>query len=167
MKKNKPQRFLQYTLTGDMYKADLPAHAPKELVDTIKEAYRKVSANDKSVMVKLLHWIEKYPDIPQFKNYLCLHYSLNGDNKKANEINNELLKQFPDYLYARLNRTKFYIDNNEPDKIPEVLGTSLELCDLYPERKIFQIKRKIQEDGSNQTIQSFERIWNRKHPNKK
>lgn len=137
MKKNNLHNFLQYTLTTDIYKTDLPVHAPKELVPALTEAYIKIMKKDKSVIVKLLHLIEKHPDVPQFKNFLCLYYSLNGDDKKASEINDELLKQFPGYLYGKLNLANFYIHNNEPEKVPDVLGTDMELCDLYPERKIF------------------------------
>jgi hypothetical protein len=143
MGKNKSKKFLQYALTGEVNTADLPVHAPKELIDTIQEAYTKVKANNKSVIGELLHWIEKYPDVPQFKNYLCSYYSVNGDHEKANETNNELLKQFPGYLYAKMNQARFCIYNNETDKVPDVLGRSMELCDLYPERKIFHYDEYI------------------------
>ena len=57
--------------------------------------------------------------------------------KKAAEINNEILEEFPDYLFAKLNLANFCFINEEIEKVPEILGTSLELCDLYPERKVF------------------------------
>jgi len=137
MKNSNPQTFLQYTLTTDIYKADVSVHAPKALVPEIESAYKKVIAKDKKVVVKLLHLIEKYPNIPQFKNFLSLYYSLNKDNEKAREINDELLQQFPGYLYGKINLAQFYLASNKPEKVPEVLGANMELCDLYPERKIF------------------------------
>jgi hypothetical protein len=143
MKKTSVSRFNQYTLTTDIYQADLPVHAPKELTPALTEAYTKVTENDKSVIVKLLRWIEKYPDIPQFKNFLSLYYSLNNDTRKAFEINNELLKQFPDYLYAKLNMANFYINNSEVEKVTEILGVELELAELYPERKILGIYKLL------------------------
>jgi len=137
MKKDSLNTFLQYTLTTDIYRADLQAHAPKNLVPALTEAYDKVIKNDKSIIIKLLHWINQYPQIPQFKNFLSLYYSLNGDNRKASQINDELLKDFPDYLYGKLNLANFYLSNDEPEKVPGVLGTTMELCDLYPDRKVF------------------------------
>ena len=137
MENNSLHQFHQYILTTDIYKADLPVHAPKELTPLLAEMYNKVIKKDKSVIVKLLHSIEKYPDVPQLKNFLSLYYSLSGNNDKAHEINAVLLEDFPDYLYARLNMANSYIHDDEPEKVPEVLGTSIELKDLYPERKIF------------------------------
>jgi len=137
MEKNDLHRFLQYTLTTDIYKADLKQHVPKNLVAEIEAIYFKAVRNDKSVIVKLLHLINKYPDVPPFKNFLSSYYAINGEKEKANEMNKELIKQFPDYLYAKLNKVNFYLAENEPEKVPGVLGVSMELCDLYPERKIF------------------------------
>ena len=114
MKKDDQIKFHKCTITTDIYKADLSVHAPKELIPALTEAYEKIMAKDKSIVVKLLHWIEKYPDVPQFKNFLCMYYSLTGNNEKAFEVNNELLEQFPDYLYAKINKAQFYLSNNEP-----------------------------------------------------
>lgn len=137
MKNNNLTRFLEYTLTADIYAADMPKHAPKELLPELESVYRKVLAKDKTVIVKLLNLIEKNPDVPQLKNYLSIYYFNNGDKKKAAEINNELLKEFPDYLFAKLNLANFCFINEETEKVLQILGTSLELCDLYPERKVF------------------------------
>jgi len=143
MKKDDQIKFHKCTITTDIYKADLSVHAPKELIPALTEAYEKIMAKDKSIVVKLLHWIEKYPDVPQFKNFLCMYYSLTGNNEKAFEVNNELLEQFPDYLYAKINKAQFYLSNNEPEKVPEILGENMELAELYPERKIFHHEEYI------------------------
>ena len=143
MKKDNQLKFHNYIITTDMYKADVPVHAPKEVIPALTEAYKRIMANDKSIVVKLLHWVEKYPDVPQFKNFLCQYYSFTGDIEKAFELNNELLQQFPDYLYARLNKAQFYLSNDEPEKVPEILGENMELTELYPERKIFHFEEYI------------------------
>jgi len=143
MKKDNRVKLHNYIITTDIYHADLPVHAPKELIPAITEAYEKVMAKDKSIVIKLLYWMEKYPDVPQFKNFLSQYYSLTGNSEKAFEVNNELLEQFPDYLYARLNKAQFYLSNNEPEKVPEILGENMELAKLYPERKIFHYEEYI------------------------
>ena len=137
MKNNNLTRFLKYALTADMYAADVPTHPPKELLPELEFVYRKVLAKDKTVIANLLNLVEKNPDVPQLKNYLSTYYFNNGDKKKAAEINNEILEEFPDYLFAKLNLANFCFINEEIEKVPEILGTSLELCDLYPERKVF------------------------------
>ncbi|HEX5152108.1 MAG TPA: DUF1186 domain-containing protein [Parafilimonas sp.] len=136
MKKDKHQ-FLQYTLTTDIYKADLKQHLSKNLLPEMDAIYARVTRNDKNVVVTLLELIRKHPEVPQFKNFLSSYYALRGEREKAFETNNQLLKQFPDYLYALLNQANFYLAADEPEKVPGILGTTLELSDLYPERKIF------------------------------
>jgi len=70
MKENDLHKFLQYTLTTDIYKADLKQHLPKNLLPEIDATYVKVVQQDKRVIVKLLNLINKYPEHPQFKNFL-------------------------------------------------------------------------------------------------
>lgn len=136
---NNDVKFLEYTLTTNIYSADVPMHIPEEVLPVVEEAYLKVISKDKSIITKLLYWVEKYPDIPQFKNYLSTYYSLHGNTEKAAEINNRLLEQFPGYLFARLNIAVFYLAGDKTEKVPAVLGESLELSALYPERKIFHV----------------------------
>ena len=130
MKKDN-HRFLQYTLTTNIYSADLKQHVPKNLLPEIDATYIKVAQNDEGVIVKLLRLINQYPEIPQFKNFLSLYYAINGNHEKAFETNSELLKQFPDYLYALLNLANFYLAKDEPEKVPGVLGATMELSDLF------------------------------------
>lgn len=73
------------------------------------------------------------------KNYLSVAYHVRGNTQKAAEINASMLAEHPDYLFARLNKANFYIEHAEFNKVPELLGTALEISQLYPEREVFHI----------------------------
>lgn len=89
------------------------------------------------ILSRLNRLVKEHPEIPMFKNYLSIAYHVRGENRKAAEINNQLFMEHPDYLFARINRANYLIENDETEKVPGVLGEALELKSLYPEREVF------------------------------
>ncbi|MEO8209662.1 MAG: DUF1186 domain-containing protein [bacterium] len=108
----------------------------KLLDNTLKKVMNKKKNAD--VDIKLL--IEKYPQIPQFKNYLSAYYSLTGNLDKAIEINYLIVKEHPDYLFGKVNLAFEYLKNKQPEIIPEILGEAMEIKSLYPNREVFHIE---------------------------
>ncbi|MBW6492423.1 MAG: DUF1186 domain-containing protein [Lentimicrobium sp.] len=106
----------------------------KELEDAAMQCQ---DPKNKYIIGRLLRLIDKYPDIPMFKNYLSFAYSAQGEYKKAMEVNDTLFKEHPGYLFARINKANSYIDKKEVEKVPEMLGPDLDLRRLYPERDVF------------------------------
>lgn len=49
------------------------------------------------------------------------------------------MREHPDYLFGKINYAYEYYYKNEYDRIPEILGKSMELKDLYPERNCFHL----------------------------
>lgn len=88
---------------------------------------------------KITRLIDEFPSVPILLNYLSVAYNVRGNHQKATELNESLLAEHPDYLFARLNKANFYIEHDEFDKVPELLGPALELGQLYPDRKVFHI----------------------------
>jgi hypothetical protein len=66
-------------------------------------------------------------------------YNNLGNYKKAQEVNNWILAEHPDYLFARLNQAHGYIKNGEFEKVPLLLGEAMEIKMLYPERDLFHL----------------------------
>jgi tetratricopeptide (TPR) repeat protein len=91
------------------------------------------------IIEKLTELIVKYPAVPILKNYLSTVYNNLGNYKKAQEVNEWILKEHPDYLFARLNKANDYIKKGEYEKVPLVLGNALEIKALYPEREVFHL----------------------------
>lgn len=94
---------------------------------------------DQLIIDKLTNLIVKYPKIPMLKNYLSVAYNNQGNIQKAKEINQWILSEHPDYLFARLNWANTCIEEGALDKVPEILGEAMEIKQLYPERKVFHL----------------------------
>ena len=114
----------------------IPPELEKQLetlaVNSQKGASRK--------MVEHLHQlIEKYPTVPQLKNYLSVAFHAQGNYEKAVEVNNWALKEHPDYLFARVNMAHAYIGKEDVEKVPALLGHDFELKSLYPDRDLFHL----------------------------
>lgn len=92
---------------------------------------------------KIKRLIDEFPGIPILKNYLSVAYNVRGNNEKSAEVNERLLSEHPDYLFAKLNKANYYIEHDEFDKVPELLGTELEISQLYPDRKVFHIAEVV------------------------
>ena len=95
-----------------------------------KQNFNKLIAD-----IKQLAW--KYPNVVQFKNYLFVALSQNNQHLLANEVNEQILRQFPDYLFAKLNRAAECIRKKEYDKFWAALEDAKDLPDLAPGRDVF------------------------------
>jgi tetratricopeptide (TPR) repeat protein len=93
--------------------------------------------NNKKIIEKLTQLIIQYPKVPILKNYLSTAYSVQGKYEKAIDVNNWILAEHPDYLFAILNQANLFIENLEFNKVPEILGESIEIKALYPDRDLF------------------------------
>lgn len=93
--------------------------------------------NNKKIVEKLLFYIEKYPKVAPLKNFLSIAYNSQGKIELAQQCNDWILAEHPDYLIARLNKVHTLIAKKEYEKIPEILGERLSLFPLFPERKVF------------------------------
>lgn len=111
---------------------------PPEIQALMEKAYYE--ADKKKPNVNFLESLaEKYPSVPQFKNYLTIVYLKFRNMDKAYRVNNELLSSFPDYIFARLHKAEEYMAMKEYDKVPLILGPELNIGALYPGRNTFHI----------------------------
>lgn len=94
---------------------------------------------DQKLIDKLTRLIIQYPDIPMLKNYLSVAYNMQGNIKKAREVNQWILTEHPDYLFAKLNYAHTCIEEKEFDNVPEILGEAMEIKQLYPQREVFHL----------------------------
>ena len=95
--------------------------------------------NNKKIIDQLTQLIIQYPTVPMLKNFLSVAYNAQGNFEKAVEVNNWLLAEHPDYLFAKINQANDFINNGEFEKVPEILGEAMEIRQLYPERDLFHI----------------------------
>jgi hypothetical protein len=87
--------------------------------------------------------IAKWPDNPVFYNYLYNIYQLVGNPHKAREVALLLTKNFPDYLFGKLNYANELINQGKIDKVPELFKGEFNLKSIYPERDTFHINELV------------------------
>ncbi len=83
--------------------------------------------------------IKKNPQNPQLKNLLSALYNNAGQQEKAEEVNRWIEAEHPDYLFAKLNKAAIYYQNEEYEKMSQILGDVMELKEMYPNRDTFFI----------------------------
>ena len=99
----------------------------------------KPQKNLPALTAEIKKYIEKYPHILPFQNFLYSAYMQAGQDDKANAVNEKTLAEHPDYLIGIINRAAGYLMAEEYEKIPEVLGHMLEIGELQPDREKFHI----------------------------
>jgi tetratricopeptide (TPR) repeat protein len=112
---------------------------PKHVKDAVEELHDLSQRQPKKAIPELLEWIEKYPNIPQFYNYLSIAYSWSGQRKKAEEVIQENYRRNPTYLFARLNYAELWLARRDYEKVAEIFDHKFDLKALYPKRKRFHI----------------------------
>jgi tetratricopeptide (TPR) repeat protein len=132
-------QFFSYKITGDNDEPDHKYHYSQQIEDLLHDTYVKVKKGKFRKPIPLLKLVEKYPNVPAFKNYLTVYYNLNGNKEKAFSSNRWLLKEHPDYLFGKINLAAEYIEKGQLDEVENILGKALDLKDLYPEREVFHI----------------------------
>jgi tetratricopeptide (TPR) repeat protein len=128
-----------YEITGDPEFLNKKSGITPELFRQMEDLHHKASKGGDKNIQKLISMIEKYPKVPQLKNYLSIAYVNSGNEVKATEVNHWIIREHPDYLFGKLNLAFEYFYMEQYDKIPEVVGNLMEIKDLYPERTCFHI----------------------------
>jgi len=129
-----------YNITTDPYFQNHRFGYTTELTKQLETLFvESQDKKNKKIIDKLSKLIIEYPSSPQLKNFLSVAHHIKGNYDKAIEVNNWILSEHPDYLFAKLNEANKYIDAKSFDKVPDILGESLDLKQLYPERNLFHL----------------------------
>ena len=134
---------LTYNITNNPNLLDKTYSLTPKINKLILKAHKMALSGNPSQEEKLKELTEQYPQIPHFKNYLSAYYQEIGEMDKANEVNDIVLSEHPDYLFGKINLAGKLISEGELDKIPEILGQEMELHALYPQRDTFHISEVI------------------------
>ena len=132
-------KHIEYEITDDPdYLFDL-YQVPQELRRQFPSLYPEALKGGEKVIRRIKKLIEQYPNVPQLKNYLSVAYHCSDMTEEAYKINRNLAKAHPDYLFGKLNLAFEFFNQQQYDKIPELMGPLLELKELYPGRDTFHI----------------------------
>ncbi|MBN1464690.1 hypothetical protein JXA02_02935, partial [candidate division KSB1 bacterium] len=127
-------RKLTYTITTETGLLDEKYGVTEEQSAKMQECYRAIQEDGYCDIEKVKKLVQQYPHIPHFQNYLTVGYLLAGRVDLAFLANDRLLNQFPDYLFAKVNKANEFVEKKQFEKVKLVLGPALDLQALYPER---------------------------------
>ena len=125
---------------SELYKENGITPEIRKLLETV---LKQVLLKKKNAEADIIELIDKYPEIPQFKNYLSTYYSLVGRFDMAYEVNQQIIRKHPDYLFGKINLVNEYLRKKEFDKVPAVLGEAMEIKSLYPDREVFHVEEVL------------------------
>ena len=129
----------QYFITYDNTLFDRQFGITKQIAHKIETSFAKMQANPRQAIKLLKSLVEKYPNVPQFKNFLTAAYIECRENQRAYEVNDRIIRDHPDYLFGKINKAMEYMNEGKIRQVKKVLGKHLELSDIYPDREIFHI----------------------------
>jgi SEC-C motif/Protein of unknown function (DUF1186) len=70
----------------------------------------------------LLQAIADYPQLPEFRNYYIVYLGANGRIEEATKASHDLIRDFPDYLFARTGLAQLLIQTNKTTEAEALLG---------------------------------------------
>ncbi|WP_274704551.1 DUF1186 domain-containing protein [Zunongwangia pacifica] len=132
-----------YTISSDHELLDNENHINSEIREILESIHPDVLKGKGYLLKKLPRLIKQYPRVPALKNFLATLHKERGEMEQAFKANRWLVKEHPYYLFGRLNLAAEYLENDQLEKIPEVLGEMMELKSLYPNREEFHIEEFI------------------------
>lgn len=160
MSANSPfHELITYKITYNNSLQDKKYGITDSVKDLLEELFLDVGKGKKSTIKRLHRAIKKYPNVPQFKNYLSKEYLAAGNEQKSLEITDQILAEHPDYLFGKLNKAHSLIQEGKAEHIPEILGEAMELQELYPERDEFHMDEIL--NFYSTTVSYFLEIGNR------
>lgn len=132
-----------YKITGDDKILDEQNHITPEVRRIIEELRPDVEKGRKYLLKKLNSLSRKYPKTPIFKNFLSAVYQKNGNEKQAYAVNRWIVKEHPNYLFGKINLAVEFLFKNQIEEIPGILGETMEISELYPDRKEFHLEEVV------------------------
>ena len=144
--------FAKWKMTPDMYGSFEAAE--KAAISAKPSGYDRIT-----------RIIKKYPHVPVFKDLLIDYHTYRGDLHKADEVNDKLLRDHPDFLQGYINRAIQYFGSSEYEKMPEILTANFDLKDLFPTRNVFYIEEFLKMQHTAvlyfSAINEDEKAWDR------
>lgn len=132
-------QMTSYEISSEPLRDTALARLPQSVKDEVDKIYFLLSKNPREAISLLLPLIEQYPAVPQLYNYLHSAYQLLHDRENAQQILNDMLERFPDYLFGRIAYARDCLERGEVDKVSEIFEGKFDLKLLYPNRERFHI----------------------------
>lgn len=134
---------------------------PPFVMEQVASFYHKLQRKkmDYSVVEGLKKNIAKFPDVPEFKNYLAAAYDKMNKHEQRDTVLIQMLQEHPDYVFGVLQNAEFFLQNDELAKAQEIYNDSESISELFPKRKIFHVNEIIAYYSVLTKIKTMEENW--------
>lgn len=105
----------------------------------LNDLRKMVERKPEKALLLLQKAIVKYPQIPQFKNHLSVAYNALNKLDEAFELNRNMIIEYPNYIFSKLNLIAEYIEKEEINNAIEILGITFDINLFCPNRTEFHI----------------------------
>ncbi len=131
--------FQKYKITWDAVELENESRIPDSLKYELEKIYRELKNPKPRTIARIRKLIKRYPRNVQLKNYLSSTYAHLDNIEKAREVNESILKEHPDYFFAKINKANQYAEDGQYEKMKDLLGKGFDLKELYPDRDTFHV----------------------------
>lgn len=133
------QWFSTFKFTHEQILEDHLKKLPEDILQQYYESFWSLDEDPGTAVSILEKLLEKYPDIPEFKNNLAVAYGKMGDNIKAKLLIDENYRMNPDYLFGKTAYAQLCLTRKRYDDVPKIFDNYQDLQLLYPDRELFHI----------------------------
>ncbi len=131
--------FSTFKITHEPILEERLERLPEDIQQQYHESFWASSDDPETSASMLEGLLEKYPDIPEFKNNLASVYFKVGKSEQAKLLVDESYKMDPDYLFATTAYAQLCILRERYDEVPEIFDNVCDLQLLYPDRNVLHI----------------------------
>jgi len=129
----------EYQVVDDPDLVDIEWQIPPEIKRESDKLFFLCSNGKANAKERIERLIQQYPDIPPLRNYLISWYRANDRNKEASQVNDEVLKLFPDYVFAISQKIQDLVNEGKIEEAGALLRGKSDIEDFYPHRKSFHV----------------------------
>ncbi len=131
--------FSTFKITHEPILEERLERLPEDIQQQYHESFWASSDEPETSASMLEELLEKYPDIPEFKNNLASVYFKMGKSIEAKRLVDENYRMDPDYLFAKTAYAQLCILRKRYPEIPAIFDNLFDLQLLYPDRNVFHI----------------------------
>ena len=134
------QRYQEFFEKTGIQLTDEPLKRyPVEIEDEMDELFVMSHNKPLKAIPRLGQLLDKYPQVPAIKNFLYLCYRSTGKQDKANDMQERMLQEHPDYLFGIVPKILSLTKKEELEEYAHLLGEPRDIRTIMPNEKVYHI----------------------------
>ncbi|GAB4173265.1 MAG: hypothetical protein Fur0032_12870 [Terrimicrobiaceae bacterium] len=120
-------------ITTDPLKDESVLNLPRGVLNQMEDLVEGSKRGSQGTIRRLRKLLSQYPECRTFKNLLSVGLARSGRVKESRAMHEEIYRDHPDYLFAKVNMAATSLDGPDAIKlVPKFLGPTLRLSDAEP-----------------------------------